>query len=203
MLNLMPKIFIKRLIRKLKNYNEIAEIDEIARRYFALNSFDGILTTLGIIVASYFAGITSIRIIVTACIGAAIAVAISGFYGAYTTESAEREGKMKTLEKNIGFTLRDSPIKHANTFAVIVLAIIEGFMPFLMAISIIIPFFVMENIFNAYYSALALSLFFLFVIGAFLGRVSKRSMALSGVKMIAAGITCIVILYFVDSFFKI
>ena len=87
--------FFEKLVRQIKLYNQIAEIDEIARRYFALNSFDGILTTLGIIAANFFAGITSEIIVITACLGAAIAVTVSGFYGAFITESSEREGKLK------------------------------------------------------------------------------------------------------------
>ena len=45
------------LRRKFKRYSEITQVDEIARRYFVMNAFDGCLTILGIIVGAYVAGV--------------------------------------------------------------------------------------------------------------------------------------------------
>jgi len=196
-------LFFKKIVRQFKLYNDIAEIDEIARRYFALNSFEGILTTLGIIAANFFAGTTSKIIIITACVGAAIAMVISGFYGAFITESSEREGKIKALEKRTGLNLKKTQIEHAHNFATFLLASIEGIIPFLIAACIMMPFFFVEDINAAYYTALAVATFFLFVIGAFLGNVSKRNMIISGAKMIFAGAVCAVVLFFIELFFKI
>jgi hypothetical protein len=42
-------------IERLKEYEEVASIAEIVRRYFAMNSFDGILTILGVLVGNYLA----------------------------------------------------------------------------------------------------------------------------------------------------
>jgi predicted membrane protein (TIGR00267 family) len=195
--------FFEKLLRQIKVYNQIAEIDEIARRYFALNSFDGILTTLGIIAANFFAGITSSVIVITGCVGAATAVTVSGFYGAFITESSEREGKLKSLEKRIGINLKKTQIEHAHNFATLVLAFIEGVVPFLIAISIMMPFFFAEEIKTAYYMSSIIAVFFLFVIGAFLGNISKRNIALSGIKMIFAGVMCTFILFLVEHFFGI
>ena len=41
---------LRQEIERLKEYEEVASISEIARRYFAMNSFDGILTILGVLV---------------------------------------------------------------------------------------------------------------------------------------------------------
>jgi predicted membrane protein (TIGR00267 family) len=195
--------YIEKLLRQLKLYNQIAEIDEIARRYFALNSFDGILTTLGIIAANFFAGVTSKLIIITACIGAATAVTVSGFYGAFITESSERTGKIKLLEKKIGISLQKTQIERAHKFATVLLAFIEGFVPFLIAMSIMMPFFILDKIKFAYCTSAVIAVIFLFVIGAFLGNVSKKSIILSGIKMIFAGVVCTTLLFILERFFGI
>ena len=39
---------VKRLLKLIKQYNEISKSGEMVRRYIGLNFFDGILTTLGI-----------------------------------------------------------------------------------------------------------------------------------------------------------
>jgi len=47
--------FLKRKLRQFKEYDDIAEIGEIARRYFVMNAFDGILTIIGVLTGSYVA----------------------------------------------------------------------------------------------------------------------------------------------------
>jgi len=54
----------------------------IARRYFIKNGFDGSLTILGIIVGSWIVGVVEPEIIVTARLGACLAMGVSGIFGA-------------------------------------------------------------------------------------------------------------------------
>src|SRR3989338_327296 len=150
LMSIRSRISETRVVHRIREFNRIAEIEDLARRYFTLNSFDGILTTLGIILANFFAGVTSSAAIVTSSVGAATAVAISGFYGAYITEKAERAGKLKRLEKNIGFSLHKTQIAAAHRFAIFVLAIIEGVSQFIIAVAIISPFMIVEEINVAY-----------------------------------------------------
>ena len=49
---------LKDFRKRMKEYNDILNIDEIARRYLIMNAFDGVLTILGILVGSLFAGIS-------------------------------------------------------------------------------------------------------------------------------------------------
>src|SRR3989339_1562125 len=90
--------------KKLKEYNKIANIAEIGRRYFAMNSFDGILTILGVLIGSYMAKVQDPHIIISTGFGVSIAMGISGMWGTYLTEEAERSKKMKDLARQ---TLRD------------------------------------------------------------------------------------------------
>ena len=64
-----------------------------AKCYFVLNSFDGILTALGIISGNFLAGVTDPRILIVAGLGASIVMGVSGGFGAYLTENALKNKK--------------------------------------------------------------------------------------------------------------
>ncbi|MBI2129754.1 VIT1/CCC1 transporter family protein [Candidatus Woesearchaeota archaeon] len=189
---------INRALFRIKQFNKIAEIDEIARRYLAMNSFDGVLAILGILLASFFADIRSRSMVITASLGIAVAIAVSGFYGTFITEKAERTGKIKRLEKSVGMFLKESQIQSAHSFATLALAAIDGLSPFLIAIIIVMPFFIASSITSAYYMSFALAALFLFLVGAFLARISKENMFIEGTKMVIAGAVCTIIIFFVE-----
>src|SRR3989344_1666910 len=176
---------MNRFLYKIKQFNKIAEIDEIARRYFALNSFDRVLMILGIII------VTSI--------GAMVAVTISGMWGAYLTEHAERTGEIKKLEKKVGLSFRKTPIHHAHIFATISLSLINGLSSLFAALIIISPFFFsFIDIKIAYYIAISLAFLILFLLGVFLGKISKSNLIVYGIKLILAGIVCSIIIFLIE-----
>ncbi|MCK4521436.1 MAG: hypothetical protein KAU20_02595 [Nanoarchaeota archaeon] len=187
----------KEYIETIKDYNKIAKIERIARRYFAMNSFDGVLVILGILIAAFFGNIIDKKIIIIACVGALIAIGISGLWGAYLTEGAEREREQKKLEKMLKRDLEETKIGRAFDFAVVSASIINGLSPFIAGIIILIPFFIIPKItlVTAYYSAFAIAFIELFFLGIFLGKVSKESTLLYGLKMLVAGVVCAVIIY--------
>src|SRR5664280_3756993 len=82
----------------LRHYHEIAEVGEIARRYFAMNAFDGVLTALGVLVGGYLGGVDSPRAIFIVVLTTAVGMGVSGFYGSYLVERAERGRAMRELE---------------------------------------------------------------------------------------------------------
>jgi len=91
---------IERIMRAL----ELTQGVEIARRYLAMNAFDGALTMLGLILGGLFtinpsdptAGFNAIFL---AAAGTSIAMAISGFSGSYLAESAERDREVDEMGK--------------------------------------------------------------------------------------------------------
>src|SRR3989338_7367322 len=190
---------MNRFLYKIKQFNKIAEIDEIARRYFALNSFDGVLMILGIIIANFFASIADKKIILVTSIGAMVAVTISGMWGAYLTEHAERTGEIKKLEKKVGLSFRKTPIHHAHIFATISLSLINGLSSLFAALIIISPFFFsFIDIKIAYYIAISLAFLILFLLGVFLGKISKSNLIVYGIKLILAGIVCSIIIFLIE-----
>ncbi len=94
---------IDRIMRAL----ELTKGVEIARRYLAMNAFDGALTMLGLILGGLFTinptmpaeASLQFNAILLAAAGTSIAMAISGFSGSYLTESAERKREVEEMGK--------------------------------------------------------------------------------------------------------
>lgn len=179
-------------IETFKEYNRILNIDSIARRYIAMNGFDGVLAILGIVISSFIAGIVDSRLIISVCLGAAVAMAVSGVWGAYMAEAAERKKELKELESSMLTRLKKTKIGKAGDFAAIVIALIDGAAPFISAMVVIAPFFLMP-ISIAYYVSFVLAFILLFLLGIFLGRISKDNLIFSGIKMLFAGIVILII----------
>jgi predicted membrane protein (TIGR00267 family) len=184
-------------IRTLRKYHRIAGVGEIARRYFAMNAFDGVLTILGVLVGSYFGNVRDASAVVTLGIAAAFAMGVSGFYGAYMTERAERDRDIAELEEFTLSSLDDTDISHASTYATIYVSMVDGLSPFGAAAIAVSPFFLGDAIpiETAFYVSFALAFIELFALGSYLGTVSKRSMIGSGVKMVTAGLLCVGVAY--------
>ncbi|MDH4138095.1 MAG: hypothetical protein OEW09_15460, partial [Anaerolineae bacterium] len=75
--------FLKRGLRQFKEYDDIAEIGDIARRYFVMNAFDGTLTIIGVLTGSYVAHVESASVVISTGLATSIAMGISGLWGAY------------------------------------------------------------------------------------------------------------------------
>lgn len=191
--------FFARKLHELREYSDIANIGEIARRYFAMNAFDGVLTIIGVLMGSYTARVHDTRIVIVTGFSTCIAMGISGLWGAYLTESAERKRDLDDLENHILTDLSNTKIGRASRVAVIVVAVVDGLAPFLAALVVLLPFFfsgLLADVVFSYYASLGMALVVLFALGAFLGKVSKENLIISGVKMIGAGLVSILLSYF-------
>jgi predicted membrane protein (TIGR00267 family) len=184
------------LMHNLQQYDNLAHISEIARRYFAMNAFDGVLTIIGVLMGNLTAGVDDPQIVVSTGLATCIAMGVSGLWGAYLTESAERQRDLVKLERSTLTDLNDTRIGRASRAAVIIVALVDGLAPFLAALIVLLPFFatgLFPGITWVYYTALGMALATLFGLGLFLGRVSHSNVLLYGVKTIIAGIVSILI----------
>jgi predicted membrane protein (TIGR00267 family) len=187
---------VRRLIKKFEGYNQFVNIGEIARRYFAMNAFDGVLTIIGVLMGNFAAGVEQARIVVTTGLATCVAMGISGLWGAYLTEAAERRRELLELEEYTLSELEDTRIGEASRAAVLIVAVVDGLSPFLAALIVLIPFFVPQlfpSMDVTYVTAIALALVTLFGLGAFLGRISRRNILVYGFRTVIAGIISIVI----------
>src|SRR5674536_188605 len=130
---------LRRQAETLRHYHEIAEVGEIARREFAMNAFDGVLTALGVLVGGYLGGVDSPRAIFVVVLSTAVGMGVSGFYGSYLVERAERGRAMRELEESTLSSLEDTTIAAASRYATIVIAFVDGVSPFLSLIHISEP----------------------------------------------------------------
>lgn len=178
-------------IGQFRNYVEITEADEITRRYFVMNAFDGSLTMLGIILGTTLAQVHDSRIVIAAGVGASLAMGLSGFFGTYMTERAERTRKLKKLERAMVTNLDETVWDNASSFVSIWAALVDGLSPALAAIVAVIPFIVAQVGLISFQTALIISLFLiaatLFFLGAYLGRISEENMPVYGFKMLLVG----------------
>jgi predicted membrane protein (TIGR00267 family) len=104
-----------------------------------MNGFDGAMTAFGIVLGSWIAGFSKLGILILASLGACLAMGLSGFFGAYMAEKAERERQLKEMEKSTHNHV--DPIQYeASRFVEIYVALIDGLSPALTGIISIIPF---------------------------------------------------------------
>jgi predicted membrane protein (TIGR00267 family) len=178
---------------------KITQMEPIARRYFIKNGFDGSMTMLGIIVGSWIVAVSKPEIIVTAGLGACLAMGVSGLFGAYMTEKAERMRDLKTLEGKMLIDLSDSIFSDASNFVSFYAAFVDGASPILTGVISLIPFVLTIIgtlvIWDAYICSLIVTLATLFSLGLYLGRVAKENIWLYGAKTLAAGVITVAIAF--------
>jgi len=198
----LSKLFGK-FFRKVKVYLKVTKATGIARRYFVMNGFDGAMTIFGIVLGSWIAGVSKPGIIVLAGLGACLAMGLSGFFGAYMAEKAERERRLKEMEEATNNNV--NPIHYeAARFVTFYVALIDGLSPALTAIVSLIPFILVSigwmPVWNAYVVSLALSLATLFLLGIYLGKVARENGWLYGVAMLTVGAFTALIIFLIQLF---
>lgn len=190
---------LRKFTRKVRFYIRITSISEIARRYFVKNGMDGLMTTLGIILGAWALGAENANLIVATGLGACLAMGVSGLFGTYITERAERKGHLKTLEESLLSDLNESVHKNASEVVSVFAALVDGLSPSLTAIISLTPFFltIMGTliIWDAYVISFILNFATLFALGVYLGTIAKENVWLYGFQMLGAGVLIAVIIF--------
>lgn len=164
----------------------------IARRYFVLNGFDGVLTVLGITAGSFATDVSNPMVLISSGIGAAVALGMSGVSGAYITEKAERLKQFKELQNAMLDEMESSVHKRNVHRRSIAISVINGLSPFICAVTGVLPFWgTLMGLFNmttAYYSSASISLALMAFLGGFLGKISRESIPIYALKMVGVGV---------------
>lgn len=187
---------LRSAIQSIEEYNKLANIGEIARRYFAMNAFDGVLTIIGVLMGNLTAGVDRPQIVVSTGLATCVAMGVSGLWGAYLTEAAERKRDLLDLSHVTLTDLNDTRIGRASRVAVITVAVVDGISPFLAALIVLTPFFAADmfpDLTWAYYTSLGMALITLFALGLFLGNISRGNMIVYGLRTVVAGVISILI----------
>lgn len=189
-------------LEEVRRYLRVTRAHRILRRYFTMNAFDGAMTSLGVAIGAYITDITDPKAVIGVIIVGAIAMAISGFSGTYMTESAERSKALDEIEEAMLMDLEDTIYGHASRFVSIFSGIVDGSAPFMASIPTVLPFALAHlellPLQMAFFASIGAALTTLFLLGVFLGRISKSNIIYSGVKMVIAGISVALLALFLN-----
>jgi predicted membrane protein (TIGR00267 family) len=197
------------LIERTMRALELTQGVEIARRYLAMNAFDGALTMLGLI----FGGLITMQTtnpevvfdaLLLAAVGTSVAMAVSGFSGSYLAESAERDREVEEMGKAMLSDMSNSMYAKATRTTSVVVAIVDGLAPSIAAFIIIAPLLLVPSgvlsVSMAFYIAIFICMGLLFALGIFLGTISRKNIWVYGAKTLLAGIVTAILLYIIASF---
>ena len=172
---------------------------DIMRRYFVVNGFDGALTMLGLIIGFLLSGTSDPTIVINVCLGAAIALGMSGLSSAYVSESAERRRALHQLEKAMIDDLGESAHGEAARGVPLLIALVNGLAPLLMSLLILVPLFLarvgVPLPLSPLYAAAGVALLIIFLLGVFLGRISGVSWLRSGIQTLLVAILTAALIY--------
>ncbi|MFO7594535.1 MAG: hypothetical protein R6X15_10900 [Pseudomonadota bacterium] len=174
----------------------------IARRYFVVNGFDGALTMLGLNIGFYLSGETPLEVVISACLGATVALGVSGITSAYISESAERENELRELEGAMGRDLSDTTHGQARRVAPVFIALVNGLAPFSIGIMVILPLWLaMGGIplpLPPLESAMAAALLVLFMLGVVIGHIRGSNLLWSGVRTLLIALLTALAIYLIN-----
>jgi len=192
------------LLKQAKFLLDITRTQDIMRRYFVVNGFDGALTMLGLIIGFIVSTPANLSVIINVCLGAAIALSMSGLSSAYISESAERRRALRKLEQAMISELQESAHGDATRWVPMLVALVNGLAPFIISLLILLPLWLSVAGITLpvppLYAAIIVALLLIFLLGVFLGRVAGISWLRCGVQtLLVAVVTAVLIYLFVGS----
>ena len=186
------------LLRELRLLMRVSRYSAIARRYFVTNGFDGVLTMFGLLMGFRLGGESDPAIAISVCLGTAVALAVSGISSAYISETAERRLELKELERAMLQEMGETAQGRAARLVPALIALVNGLSPLLFSLIIMIPLWLgaadITLGVQPFSAAIGTALFLVFLLGAFLGRITGRSWLGMGLRtLLIALITALVI----------
>ena len=187
------------LLGQARFFLQITRSHDIIRRYFVVNGFDGALTMLGLIIGFLVSAPANIEVIINVCLGAAIALGMSGVSSAYVSESAERKRALGKLEKAMVSDLQESAHGDAARFVPLLIALVNGSAPLIISILILIPLW-LSNAgiplpLSPLYMAILVALTLIFLLGVFLGQIAGIQWLRSGIQTLLVAMVTVALIY--------
>ncbi|MDH5230697.1 MAG: hypothetical protein OEZ58_16170 [Gammaproteobacteria bacterium] len=174
---------------------------QIARRYFVVNGFDGALTMLGIVMGFYVNQSHDIQMAISACLGAAIALGVSGVTSAYISEQAERKLELSELQQAMIDDLSDSQHKKHARLIPFLVALVNGVSPLIISLLILCPLFfstLLPDDSNPFLLCIGIAFIVLFFLGVFLGRISQTFWLWSGLRTLLIALFTSLLIFFIN-----
>lgn len=179
------------MFSKLGELVSLTHSHRIARRYFVTNGFDGVLATLGVLTG--FRGSPEVQddVVLGACLGASIALFMSGVTSAYISESAEKKRELRRLERSMIKDLQGSAFADAARLMPVFISLVNGLSPLLLSLVVLSPLFLARVIaipFSPLDTALVIALVLVFLLGVFLGRISGHFWLWTGLRAVVIAV---------------
>lgn len=205
---------IKKTLKQWKEYSKMSDLGEIARRKFFNNCFDGALTCAGIVSGIFIIFIAGSSIfapkdVLITGFATALAIGISGLWGAFLSEEAERKKKMSDMNKDMAVieekeeretdksnnkNKKKSLLEKAENFATIVASLVDGGAPVLGSSLPLIPFFFGLALSYIHFIFSYIILIVLLVyLGIFLGKISGGGRAKYAIHLVTAGVVTLIV----------
>lgn len=187
------------LLQQARFLLRITRTHGIVRRYFVVNGFDGALTMLGLIIGFLVSAPAELTVVINACLGAAIALGVSGVSSAYVSETAERQRDLTELEDAMVTDLHESFHAKAVRWVPMLIALVNGSAPLIIALLILIPLWLSHAgialPIPPMYAAILVALACIFLLGVFLGRVAGKSWLRSGLRTLIVALITAALIY--------
>jgi predicted membrane protein (TIGR00267 family) len=175
---------------------------KIARRYLITNGFDGTLTMLGLMTGFYISGTTELRVAINGCLGAAVALFVSGFSSAYLSEKAERKQELRELEQALLIDLKESHYGETSRYLPFLIASVNGLSPLLFSLIIIAPLYLsyhgVEWPLSPFLVAIITALFCIFLLGVYLGKISRQFWLWAGLRTVLIAVILVLVILLFD-----
>ena len=191
------------LLKRISFFNRITRSQRIVRRYFVVNGFDGALTMLGLIMG-FLVNAPELSIMLNACLGAAIALGVSGVSSAYISETAERQRELGKLEEAMVADMKESVHASAVRWVPLLVALVNGMAPLLISLMIMSPLLLARLgvvlPMSPLYLAIIIAALLVFFLGAFLGKIASISWLGSGIRTLLVALVTAVLIYLLAGF---
>ena len=205
---------LRKTIKNWKQYGKLSDLGEISRRKFFNNCFDGALTCAGIVSGIFIIFLspnsfqfTPQNVLITG-FATTLAIGISGLWGAFLSEEAERKKKVSDMKKDMaiveGTAEEDDEnnngnnhktiLEKAERFATIVASLVDGGAPAVGSTLPLIPFFfgVTLTIGHFIFSYIILAGLLVYL-GIFLGNISGGGKLRYALHLVTAGVVTLLI----------
>jgi len=177
----------------------ISRTSGIVRRYFVVNGFDGALTMLGMIIGFMISATDDLTVIINACMGAAIALGMSGLSSAYVSEVAERKRALVKLEEAMIADLRQTAHGEAARWVPFWIAVVNGSSPLFISLLILLPLWLTKAglilPISPLYVAIIVAMVLIFLLGVLLGQIAGISWLRSGIQTMLVAIITAALIY--------
>jgi predicted membrane protein (TIGR00267 family) len=171
----------------------------VIRRYIIMNSLDGALTILGILIATFLAGVFNAHLIIVSSFGVIVSTGVSGIWGGYMAERAEKKKTRRELERHLLTNLSKTHVSKEMNRIAWFMGLANGLSSSIVSFIGIIPFFFASAGLLAIETAFLFSFILVFIMVFFLGwavgKIAQESVLFHGLAMVSVGLVVGAILF--------